>query len=526
MMPDVASLRTQLGQIAGRLTLLQRALAVGLFVAMLAAVIYFTTLANAPSYQTAFANLPPADAAAAVEKLKSASIPYRLNGDGTTIQVPAERVADTRLMLAAEGLPTGGGVGFEIFDQTSFGLTDFAQRVNFRRALEGELARTVARIDSVESARVHIVLPEPSLYTQERKEPTASVVLKLKPGKRPTPVQMKGISHLVSGSVEGLKPANLTVVDTNGTILNEQTGPGGDGLQATGAQLDYQRGVELAMEKSIAGMLERVLGPNKAAVKVSATLDFDKVELNAETFSPAGATPQVRSQRTVTDTTTSQGTTPGGVPGTDANVPGYQANQGSARSERQLSDSTTNYELSRVAEKTIRAPGSIKKLAVAVVLDQQAPVAAGQVDSIQQLVTTAAAIDQRRGDLITVTALPFDRGAIETEQAAFAESARQEQLLSYIRLGALIGVPLLVLIALLLAVRLARRPLPRPLTPALAVAAEAGPDVVTEITSEALLNEAQPNNPNQEQVTHLARKDPAMVAQLMRTWLNEDNQRK
>src|SRR5688572_25225488 len=149
--PDSNALRTQLGQIVSRLTLIQRLLALGLIVGILAAVIYFTTTAGAPTFQTAFANLPPADAAVIVEKLKTANIPYRLAGDGATIQVPSDRVAETRLMLAAEGLPQGGGVGFEIFDQTNFGLTDFAQRVNYRRALEGELARTIGRLEAVES---------------------------------------------------------------------------------------------------------------------------------------------------------------------------------------------------------------------------------------------------------------------------------------------------------------------------------------------------------------------------------------
>jgi flagellar M-ring protein FliF len=525
IVPDLAALRTQLSEIVGRLTLIQRLAALGLVVAMLAAVIYFTAVAGAPAYQTAFAGLAPADAAVVVEKLKAAQIPYKLAGDGATIQVPAEKVADVRLMLAAEGLPQGSGVGFEIFDKTNLGLTDFAQRINYKRALEGELSRTISRLDSVESARVHIVIPEPSLYTQEKKEPTASVVLKLKPGRKPTPSQIKGVSHLVSGSVEGLRPENLTIVDSNGIILNELTGPGADGLQASASQLELQRSVEQALEKSILAMLDKVLGPNKAAVKVSATLDFDKVEQNAETYSPNGTAPQVRSERKVTDTQSSQGATPGGVPGTDANVPGYQAAQGNTQSSRQLSDTTTNYELSKTVARTVRAPGSIKKLAVAVVLDQQAPVAASQVETIQQLVATAAAIDTKRGDLVTVSALPFDRTLAETEQAALSEAEQREQLQSYLRLGALALAPLLVLIALLVAVRLARRPHPTALVPAFAggPVEETGRTVVTEVTDpEKLLKEAQAANPHQEQVEFMARKDPAMIAQLMRTWLQDE----
>lgn len=525
-MSNIFAVRAQLGQIIGRLSLIQRALALGLAVGMLGAIIFFTTTAGAPTYQTAFANLDPADAAAAVEKLKTSSIPYRVIGDGTTIQVPSDKVADTRLLLAAEGLPQGSGVGFEIFDKTSFSQTDFAQRVNYRRALEGELARTIGRIEAVEAARVHLVLPEPSLYTQEKKEPTASVVLKLKAGRKPTPAQVKGISHLVSGSVEGLKPANLTIVDATGIVLNEVEAAGAGGVQTSATQLELQRSVEGALEKSIAGMLERVLGPNKAAVKVTAALDFDKVELNAETYSPNGAAPQVRSERKVTDTQTSQGTTTGGVPGTDANVPGYQAAQGGGtQSNRQLNDTTTNYELSKTVERTVRAPGSIKKLAVAVVLDQQAPVAASQAETIQQLVTTAAGIDTGRGDLVTVSALPFDRSLFEQEQAAAAEAEKRAQMESYLRLGALIALPVLVLIGLLVALRMGRRPASMALTPALAGAGltvPIGRTIVTEVAeSDKLLKEAQATDPAQEQVEFLARKDPAMIAQLMRAWLQD-----
>lgn len=527
-MPALASLREQLTQILGRLSLGQRLAALGLVVGMLAAVIYFTAVAGAPTYETAFAGLAPADAAVAVDKLKAAQVPYRLNAAGTAIQVPADKVADVRLMLAADGLPQGSGVGFEIFDKTNLGVTDFAQRVNYQRALEGELARTIGHLESVESARVHLVTPEPSLYTRDKKEPTASVVLKLKPGRTPTSAQVKGIGHLVSGSVEGLKPENLTIVDANGVILNETSGPGADGLQASATQLELQRSVESSLEKSILTMLNTVLGPNKAAVKVSAALDFDKVEQNAETFSPAGATPQVRSERKMTDTQTSQGTTPGGVPGTDANVPGYQAANGASQASRQLADTTTNYELSKTVAKTVRAPGGIKKLAVAVVLDQQAPVAASQVDTIQQLVATAAAIDAKRGDLVTVSALPFDRTAAETEQAAFSEADKREQLLSYLRLGALIAAPLLVLIGLLVAVRMARRPAATALTPAYAGLGDGtGQTVVTDVLDpDKLLKEAQDANPHHEQIEFMARKDPAMVAQLMRTWLQDEGRRK
>jgi flagellar M-ring protein FliF len=370
-------------------------------------------------------------------------------------------------------------------------------------------------------------MPEPSLYTQEKKDPTASVVLKLKPGRKPTADQIKGISHLVSGSVEGLKPENLTIVDSSGKILNIATSPDATGLQASAAQIDIQRQVETTLERAILLMLERVLGPNKAAVKVTASLDFDKVETNAETFSPKGTTPQIRSERKLTDSQSSQGATPGGVPGTDANVPGYQAVQGNAQSSRQMTDTTINYEISKTVDKIVRAPGSIKNLAVAVVLDQQDPVASAQAETIQQIVATAAAIDTNRGDRVTVSALPFDRTAAENEQAALDAAAQRDQLLAYLRLGALVVVPLLVIIGLLIAVRMGRRPLPRELAPALpgpGVMPDGSPGrpVVTDVMeTDKLLREAEKKDPTFEQVEFLARNNPNIVAQLMRTWLQD-----
>ncbi|PIU26027.1 flagellar basal-body MS-ring/collar protein FliF, partial [Candidatus Aquicultor secundus] len=190
-----------------------------LFVVALGSLIYWV---SRPSYSVLFSNLSPEDASSIVTKLQEKKIPYQLSGT-QTIQVPSDQVYETRIELAGAGLPQGGTVGFEIFDQSNFGLSEFTQKVNYRRALEGELGRTISQIDEIGGARVHIVIPEPSLYTDKENPATASVIIKPKPGVKISDGQVQGIVNLISKSVEGLKTENITVVDTSGNVLNEAT---------------------------------------------------------------------------------------------------------------------------------------------------------------------------------------------------------------------------------------------------------------------------------------------------------------
>lgn len=488
---------------------------------------FFVNLARTPDYAVAFSSLSDEDAAAIVAKLKEAKIPYEVAERGT-IRVPRGQAEEVRLMMAAQGLPSkGSSVGLELFSQPHFGMTEFAEKINYQRALEGELSRTISRLDAVESARVHLVIPEPSLFTRNQKETTASVVVQLKPGQRLDAAQVQGITQLVANSVEGLKPQNVTVMDTSGAMLSDGQALT-DPARQTGTRADVQRLLETRLASDVKTMLSQVIGPDKAVVRVNAELDWDQFESNSETYSPQQKAPQVRSQRQVSETTVGGGPV-GGVPGTDSNVPTYpsvQAGGGQTQTERR--DVTTNYELSKTVEKLVRAPGSIKRLSVAVALDSQVINDPAQADAISKLVATAAGLNPERGDVVTLTSMPFVASGGQAP-AQVAEQARQrEMLLTLLRLVALVVGPLLVALVIWIVLGRGRKPVVRAAIPA-RPAVEAGRQAPSKLPSEQRAAEL-PSAPEdsetsriQKELTTLAQTDPAAVAQLIRTWMQEDH---
>src|SRR5256714_5655735 len=262
-----------------------------------------TTVGKGPDSAVAFSGLSNDDEAAIVQKLKDAKIPYELQ-DGGTIRVPSGQVQDARLATAGMGLggKPSAGSGFELFNQPSFGQTEFTQKVNYQRALENELARSIGQMDAVESARVHLVMPQQTLFTTQQKDTTASVMLKLKPGRRLDSAQSRSISNLIAGSVEGLKPQNLTIVDINGNTLTPDDTGNLTGLSSK--QLEAQRSYESTMEHNLQAMLDRVLGGGKANVRVSALLNWDQTEQTSETFTPSDPTQTpIRTSHDITETT-------------------------------------------------------------------------------------------------------------------------------------------------------------------------------------------------------------------------------
>jgi flagellar M-ring protein FliF len=528
-------------------------------VAIALAMIVFIASAARPSYAVAFSRLSEEDAGAIVAKLKEGRIPYRVTPAGA-IEVPRERVQEVRMQLAAAGLPRGGNVGFELFNQNSFGITDFMQKLNYQRALEGELARTIQKLEPVDQARVHLALPQPSLFTDNQREPTASVVVRLKPGRKLERAQVQSIVHLLSRSVEGLKPQNVTVVDAEGTLLSGDDQPEQAVARLTAGQLEAKRTYESELEKNVQAMLDRVLGPGKASVRVNATMAWDQVETSSETYSPANRPPQVRSSRELSERvlTTAQ---PGGVPGTDANIPPTQepvAAPGQNRGPFERRETTTNYELSKTVEKTIKAPGAVQRLSVAVVLDSAVPIEQAQVEALTNLVAAAVGVDQSRGDVVSVAAMPFNRAESERIQRQFEEALRWELVLNGVRLVAALLGPLLLLVALWLLLgrpgrsrrvpeeaRVGGAPSHRELVPTGAVTGsaaggesashtvEAAPEAPVEDESEEPLwtlpgptreqkIKARRRTAIREQITRLAAQSPDTLAQLIQTWIDED----
>src|SRR3989454_5421082 len=238
-----------------------------------------------PLYRPLFTNLAERDASAIVEALRAEKVPFRLEDGGRAILVPAERLYELRLALASHGLPGGGGVGFELFDRQTLGQTDFLQRLNYQRALQGELGRTIGQLGGVEAARVHLALPERSLFVAEDRRPSASVVVKLVQGRTLSAAQIDGIVHLVAASVEGLQPEAVTVVDEAGRILTSDR-RGAEAAGTSNAPLEIQQAVERGAEERIESMLGAVVGRDKVVARVAASLDFSRVERTEETYDP------------------------------------------------------------------------------------------------------------------------------------------------------------------------------------------------------------------------------------------------
>jgi flagellar M-ring protein FliF len=419
-------------------------------VALVALLFMVNSWAGRTEYVTLYSSLDASDSGAIVEQLRTQGIPYELGAGGATVRVPASRADDLRLDFATQGLPQGGQVGFEIFEGSSFTATDFVQRLNYQRGLQGELARTIGTFPAVENARVHLALPERSLFVDDQSPATASVVVSLRAGGSLAANEVSGIAHLVSGAVEGLSKENITVLDASGQILYDgQQMASADGMGLSGNQLTLQQEYERRLETDVQSMLDRALGPAKSAVSVSALLNFNKVETQRESYSaPEDGTP--RSSSTVQESyTTSEADGNGQIPGALANVPGANANLPTVEDSTALTgtgtvysraETTSNFEVDKTTTYEVEAPGRVERLSVSLLLDDS--VSAELADSLLASVAAAVGIDTDRGDAVVVSRLPFDRSALDEAQAAFAATASTEQLFGYVRMA----LPVLMLV--------------------------------------------------------------------------------
>ena len=364
-------------------------------------------------FQVLYSNLTQEDAGQAIAKLKEMKVPYKV--DGNSISVPADKVYELRLELASQGIPQGGGIGYEIFDKNQFGVTEFVQRLNYVRALQGELARTIRTLAEVDQARVHIAVPEKTIFTDKEDKPTASVVLKLKGGRTLNQGQIGGIVHLVSSSVEGLPPGNVSVIDNMGNLLSRPSD--GSDMVADAKQLEYQKTVDREYESKLQSMLEGIIGRGKAIVRVSTKIDFSKVERTEEKFDPD--TIAIKSEQTTQEK--SVGSAQGGVPGVASNQPGQQpAPAAGSPSASQKQTASTNYEVSRVVSKIIEPRGIVKSLSVAVLVDGTYGKAQGaekgafvarneqEMKKYDDIVKAAIGFDKNRGDQVIVENVPFE----------------------------------------------------------------------------------------------------------------------
>ncbi|WP_067700857.1 MULTISPECIES: flagellar basal-body MS-ring/collar protein FliF [unclassified Erwinia] len=415
--------------------------------AAIAIVIAMVLWAKQPDYRVLFNNLSDEDGGAIITQLTQMNVPYQFDDKGGALMVPADKVYELRLRLAEQGLPKGGAVGFELLDKEKFGISQFSEQVNYQRALEGELSRTIETLGPVKNVRVHLAMPKPSLFVREQKSPTASVTLMLQPGRALDQGQINAITHMVSSSVAGLPPGNVTVVDQAGHLLSQSDNAGRD---LNDAQLKYATDVENRFQQRIEAILNPIVGNGNVHAQVTAQIDFNSREQTDEQFKPnSDAKNQAVRSRQSSDSEQIGGQYPGGVPGALSNQPApantapittpnnsangqnaaNAANNGAAKQGTSAStasstpsntrrDDTTNYEVDRTILHTKMNVGEVQRLSVAVVVNYRADAAGkpialtdAQLKQIENLTREAMGYSDKRGDSLNVVNSPFTESA-------------------------------------------------------------------------------------------------------------------
>jgi len=484
-----------------------------------------------PDYRILYANIQDRDGGAIVAALGQLNVPYRFNEGGSAILVPADSVHDVRLKLAAQGLPRGGGIGFELMENQKLGATQFQEQVAYQRALEGELARSVQSLAAVRSARVHLAVPKPSTFLREQAKASASVLVNLYPGKSLERDQTAGIVHLVAASVPGLSPRAVSVVDQSGALLSVPQA--GSTLALDPGQLAHTQQIEANYARRILDLLEPLVGRANVRAQVTAELDFSTTESTAETYRPnkEGEQAAIRSQQI------SEAGTPGGgaqgVPGAVSNQPASAqgpavpatAAAAAAAGLQQRKDQTLQYELDRTVRHTRQQVGAVKRLSVAVVVNhRRAPAAADgkgakdgkaadsplteeEMKQITALAKEAIGFSQQRGDTLNVVNAAFN---VEPTQV-LPEAALWEQP-DTVALAKEIGKQFLALALVLYVVLGVLRPLIRQLS---AVPPEPDPAAALENLEHTPAAQAE----RLKAARLLARQDPKMVANVVKSWV-------
>ncbi len=520
----MGDLKKIFGQAGDLWTKMSKGRRVVLLGALAGTVALIAVLSSRPpeKYGVLFSGLAAEDAGAVVEALKAAKVPYKVTGGGGAVEIPEAQVHEVRLLMAQKGMPRGGSIGFEVFDKQSFGATSFVEQMNYRRALQGELARTIMSLEEVQGARVHIAMPERSVYATDKEQPSASVALRLRQGRALSPGQVRGIAHLVASSVDRLSPDRVTVVDENGNVM------GGGGDDDGGGQLEAQQQLEKAVSRRVRDVLERLVGAGHVAVAVNVELDFAKTDRTEETYDRDTAA--LRSESKIEERVAGTGATAGGVAGARGNLPGAPAPTATVSPDglTKLSE-TKNYELSRVVSRIVGPAMQVKKVHVAVLVDQKGETARTpeEMARITALAREAAGLDTERGDRLEVHSAPF---AVTADPVADAPApAAPAPLLSWppqpqvlIAAG---GAGLLLIVAVVFMVISAKRRARRrgrpevlPALPASIGTVEASlPGAVPTVTATAL---PAPNA--RERALAAARSDAPRAARVLSAWLAEN----
>lgn len=502
-----------------------------------------------PDYRVLYSNLSDRDGGAIIESLQQLNIPYKFAEGGGALLVPSDKVHEVRLRLATQGLPKGGTVGFELMENQKFGTSQFLEQINYQRSLEGELSRSMQTLAAVQGARVHLAIPKPSVFVKEQQKPSASVVLTLHPGRVLDPGQVNAIVHLVSSSIPNMPANSVSVLDQTGNLLSASRDGNSDSMDAT--QLKYVRQIEQDYIKRIEDIVAPLTGAANVRAQVTADIDFSLAEQTAETYTP-NQPPNQAAIRSTQSVETSNGTSsPGGVPGALSNQPpvpatapivtpaGAAATTAAGGTSNLHKESTTNYEVDRTIRHTKLPVGSIKRLSVAVLMNNRTvtdksgkttsrPFTASEQAQINTLVKSAMGFDAKRGDTLNLLNSSFNSDALEAAAADVPlwkqadMIALAKDILKYLLIA---GILLFLLLGIL-------RPAFRNLmqaaeasTQARAASAEAVVQASQHVDGAALYGAQQNANSyenNLQTAKQIAQQDPKIVATVVKEWVNAE----
>ena len=450
-------------------------------------------------FKVLYANLDVDEAAAITEELQKAGYKYKLENDGRSIAVENKSLYEVRMAMAREGLPRKSGIGYELFDKTNLGMTDYVMKINSRRALEGELQRTIEGLEEVKSVRVHIVIPEPTIFLDNQKEAKASVVIKCAPGKELGKEQIRGIAFLVSSSVEGLKPEQISIVDYNGRLLSDPFG-GDESAVASSRNMELQQNAERYLENKANQLLTNVLGPSKAFVKIACDLDFDRVERTHEQYNPESRV--IRSEERIDEN--------------KKNAP-----DGDNQRERSL----TNYEIDKTVQHVIAETGNIKRLTISVAVDGRYETGTDgkatftartpeELQNIEDIVKNTVGYDLARGDQIAVSSVKFDNEFLRQEQVEMRNREKWDFWISIAKY--VLGFALAVLFILFL--RSLAKTVAESMNPPIPALEHLG---LEEPVVEEIPEEMRRSSEILERVEMLTREEPVNIAMIIKQWLAE-----
>jgi flagellar M-ring protein FliF len=500
--------------------------------------VFLARWAAQPTWTPLFSNLSGTDANAIVEQLKTDNVQYQLADGGSTVLVPQAQVYDLRVSLSGKGLPNSTSNGYSILDSQGMTATDLQQNVAYQRALESELAKTLQAINGVQTAIVHLAIPKKDVFSNEQDKTTASVLLSLAPGTTLDRGQVRAVTHLVASSIPGLDPSNVTVTDGKGTLLSSQDA-GADGAASIAGDTDQQTAqFEDRMSKTVQNMLDRVLGAGHAVVRVNAQLNYDTRATTSERYVSETNVPPL-SEATATETYSGAANGVGGnLGGTWPTLTGVAGSGNGGTYSR--AQRTVDNAVGKIVESAQAAPGSVRRLTVAVVLDS-ATTAKTDPATVQQLVGNAVGLDATRGDSVQVSSLPFDTTAATTAQREVAAAASAARTAQYVDLGKKAGLVLLALIIGLVLLRRRKKaratvdayasdlppdgpvlghgqlPHALPGTPAGQMALAPAPEEpVIDAEFEQMLNRER----LRDEVAKLVDNQPEEVAQVIQGWLN------